>query len=275
MTLNKHIPKDKRNYKDFVDKFKPKHTTDDCFTPDLVYDVVKNYAINKFNIDESSIVRPFWPGGDYEHDNYINKVVVDNPPFSIITKIVNFYIENNVKFFLFCNSMTSMNLIRKNFGKSTLIPISENIVYQNGAVVPTSFITNLFNDDTIVYFDPNFKNNLKDAVEQTNNKAVHHVPHYEYPANVIRVNDIVKAGRASNKPIIIKSKSSYYIMKLDCQKKYHKKIFGDGLLVDDKTAEQLEHLKNLQPIDKNGPGNIITWTLSDRERQIIYKLNQN
>lgn len=226
MTLNANLPKDKRNYKDFVDKFKPKKTTDDCYTPDLVYDVVKNYVIDKFNIDESSIVRPFWPGGDYEHDDYDGKVVVDNPPFSILTKIVNFYIENNVKFFLFCNSMTSINLIRKNFGKSTIIPLSENIVYQNGAVVPTSFITNLFNDDTIVYFDPNFKNNLKDAVEQINNKAVHHVPHYEYPANVIRVTDIVKAGRASSEPIIIKSKSSYYAIKLDCQKKYHKQIFG-------------------------------------------------
>lgn len=275
MTLNSHLKKDKRNYKDFVDKFKQKHTTDDCFTPDLVYDVVKNYVIDKFNIDKSSIVRPFWPGGDYEHDNYINKVVVDNPPFSIITKIVNFYIENNVKFFLFCNSMTSINLIRKHFGKSTIIPLSENIVYQNGAVVPTSFITNLFNDDTIVYFDPNFKNNLKDAVEQTNNKAVHHVPHYEYPANVVRVTDIVKAGRASSKPIVIKSKSSKYIKELDDQKKSKKQIFGSGLLVDDETASQLENLKNLPPIDKNGPGNHITWTLSDRERQIIDKLNQN
>lgn len=275
MTLNSHLKKDKRNYKDFVDKFKSKHTTDDCFTPDLVYDVVKNYVIDKFNIDESSIVRPFWPGGDYEHDNYVNKVVVDNPPFSIITKIVNFYIENNVKFFLFCNSMTSIHLIRKHFGKSTLIPISENIVYQNGAVVPTSFITNLFNDDTIVYFDPNFKNNLKDAVEQTNNKAVHHMPHYEYPANVVRVTDIVKAGRASSKPIVIKSKQSKVIKELDNQKNSKKQIFGSGLLVDDKTASQLEHLKNLPPIDKNGPGNKITWTLSDRERQIIDKLNQN
>ena len=62
MTLNSHLKKDKRNYKDFVYKFKPKHTTDDCFTPDLVYDVVKNYVIDKFNIDKSSIVRPFWPG---------------------------------------------------------------------------------------------------------------------------------------------------------------------------------------------------------------------
>lgn len=275
MTLNNQLKKDKRNYKDFVDKFKPKHTTDDCFTPDLVYDVVKNYVIDKFNIDKSSIVRPFWPGGDYEHEDYDGKVVVDNPPFSIITKIKNFYIENNVKFFLFCNSMTSINLIRKHFGKSTLIPISENIVYQNGAVVPTSFITNLFNDDTIVYFDPNFKNKLKDAVEQTNNKAVHRLPRYKYPENVVRVTDIVKAGRSTSEPIVIKSKQSKVIKELDNQKKSKKKIFGSGLLVDDETAEQLEHLKNLPPIDKKGPGNIITWKLSDRERQIIDKLNQN
>lgn len=210
------------------------------------------------------------PKDKHENENYDGKVVVDNPPFSIMSKIVNFYIENNVKFFIFAPAMTSIGLTRKHFGKSTIIPLSENIVYQNGAVVPTSFITNLFNDDTIVYFDPSFKKNLKDAVEQTNNKAVHHVPHYEYPVNVIRATDIVKAGRASSKPIIIKSKSSYHIMKLDCQKKYHKQIFGDGLLVDDKTADKINKLKQVKDTKTT-----ITWKLSDRERQIIDKLNQN
>lgn len=29
-------------YKKFVDKFKPKKTTDDCYTPELVYDAVRD-----------------------------------------------------------------------------------------------------------------------------------------------------------------------------------------------------------------------------------------
>lgn len=275
MTLNANTPKDKRNYKDFVDKFKTKHTTDDCFTPDLVYDVVKNYVIDKFNIDESSIVRPFWPGGDYEHDDYDGKVVVDNPPFSIITKIVNFYIENNVKFFLFCPALTIFSTARSTFGKFTAIPVQATITYANGAKVATSFITNLFDDDTIVYFDPKFKKDLKNANTKATLDLVKHTPHYEYPANVVRVTDIVRAGRATTDPIAISADNAVCVSRLDSQRDSKKRIFGSGLLVDDETAEQLEHLKNLPPIDKNGPGNIITWTLSDRERQIVDKLNKN
>lgn len=275
MTLNANTPKDKRNYKDFVDKFKPKHTTDDCYTPDLVYDVVKNYVIDKFNIDESSIVRPFWPGGDYENENYYGKVVVDNPPFSIITKIKNFYIENNVKFFLFCPGLTIFSTAGSNFGKFTAIPVQATITYANGAKVATSFITNLFNDDTLVYFDPKFKKDVENASTMATCYLVNHQPHYEYPANVVRVTDIVRAGRATTYPIAISADNAVHISRLDSQRDSKKQIFGTGLLVDDKTAEQLEHLKNLPPIDKNGPGNIITWKLSDRERQIIDKLNQN
>lgn len=34
-------------YEAFVDKFKPKLTTDDCYTPPEVYEVVKNWACAK------------------------------------------------------------------------------------------------------------------------------------------------------------------------------------------------------------------------------------
>lgn len=52
-------------YEDFVEKFKPKKTTDDCYTPSLVYDAVRDWACEKYGIDPASIVRPFYPGGDY------------------------------------------------------------------------------------------------------------------------------------------------------------------------------------------------------------------
>lgn len=52
------------DYDGFVEKFKPKKTTDDV-----------------------PIVRPFYPGGDYENYDYPEGcVVVDNPPFSIFAK---------------------------------------------------------------------------------------------------------------------------------------------------------------------------------------------
>lgn len=33
-----------KTYEEFVEKFKPKKTTDDCMTPPLVYDAVKDWA---------------------------------------------------------------------------------------------------------------------------------------------------------------------------------------------------------------------------------------
>lgn len=35
-------------YEEFVDKFKPKLTTDDCYTPENVYETVKAWAIKEY-----------------------------------------------------------------------------------------------------------------------------------------------------------------------------------------------------------------------------------
>lgn len=51
------------DYKAFVEKFKPKKTTDDCYTPENVYKAVMEWACEEYGIDPEKIVRPFWPGG--------------------------------------------------------------------------------------------------------------------------------------------------------------------------------------------------------------------
>ena len=79
------------DYEGFVEKFKPKKTTDDCYTPPAVYEAVKDWACRRYGIDPARTVRPFWPGGDYEHFDYpAGAVVLDNPPFSCLAKIVRF-----------------------------------------------------------------------------------------------------------------------------------------------------------------------------------------
>ena len=76
------------DYDGFVEKFKPKKTTDDCYTPPAVYDAVLQYVRETYHIaDDVPIVCPFCPGGDYENYDYPDGcVVVDNPPFSIFAK---------------------------------------------------------------------------------------------------------------------------------------------------------------------------------------------
>ena len=57
------------DYEGFVEKFKPKLTTDDCYTPTIVYEAVADWTAKEYGLDKSNFVRPFYPGGDYaEHD---------------------------------------------------------------------------------------------------------------------------------------------------------------------------------------------------------------
>ncbi len=79
-------------YAAFVEKFVPKKTTDECYTPELVYEAVRGWAVERYDLQGREIVRPFYPGGDYEHAEYPEGcVVIDNPPFSIISKICAYY----------------------------------------------------------------------------------------------------------------------------------------------------------------------------------------
>lgn len=101
------ITEDDEEYQEFVEKFKPKKTTDDCYTPQLVYEAVADYVTEKYGVKKEKFVRPFYPGGDYTKENYkSDQVVVDNPPFSILAEILNFYNKNGVKFFLFAPHLT-------------------------------------------------------------------------------------------------------------------------------------------------------------------------
>lgn len=82
-----------QEYSEFVEKFKPKKTTDDCYTPANIYGVIRDWVCKEYGVDASQIIRPFKPNGDYLREDYDGRVVVDNPPFSILTEIVKNYID--------------------------------------------------------------------------------------------------------------------------------------------------------------------------------------
>ena len=54
---------DNREYNEFIDKFKPKLTTDDCYTPPNIYDAVADWVSEEYGLDRATFVRPFYPGG--------------------------------------------------------------------------------------------------------------------------------------------------------------------------------------------------------------------
>lgn len=130
------------DYESFIAKFDKRRakTSDDCYTPENIYNAVRDWAIKKFNV-KGEVVRPFYPGGDYTKEDYKGKVVIDNPPFSILAKILRFYEEHNVKYFLFAPALTCLQTHKPENHRT--IFINHSLTYENGAVVASAFVTNL------------------------------------------------------------------------------------------------------------------------------------
>ena len=167
-----------KEYQDFVNKFKPKKTTDDCYTPPNVYEAVKDWAIKKYGLEDKKVLRPFWPGADYTAENYDENIaVIDNPPFSILTKICKFYMERNIPFFLFAPALT---LFCIGTGLANYVATGATITYDNGAVVKTSFVTNLGNVKLATA--PDLRKAIIEADAENKPKNEH--PKYQYPNEV-------------------------------------------------------------------------------------------
>lgn len=177
------------SYSEFVEKFKPKKTTDDCYTPPKVYEVIKNWACKKYDINPDNIVRPFYPGGDYENYDYTDgAVVLDNPPFSILAKIIDFYIERKIPFFLFAPTLTCLNGLYRQ-GVNAIISNS-SIMYENGATVSTSFLTS-FGEYKISII-----NELSKAIKKANvNIDAKHLPKYSYPKQVVTIGTMIRLAK--------------------------------------------------------------------------------
>lgn len=136
------ISEEDEEYQEFLEKFKLKKTTDDCYTPAPVYDAVARYVEETYGVSRDKFVRPFYPGGDYANEKYPEGcVVVDNPPFSIMAEILRFYDSKGIKFFLFAPTLTLFS--SSSASTCTALPCTLVVIYENGASVNTSFLTNL------------------------------------------------------------------------------------------------------------------------------------
>lgn len=218
---------DKLNdYDGFVEKFKPKRTTDDCYTPPAVYEAVKGWAIKKFNIaPDRPIVRPFYPGGDFEHYDYPQGcVVIDNPPFSILAKIKSFYLERGIHFFLFAPSLT---LFSSRFEGLTHILTDSTITYENGAKVKTAFVTNLPSPNVFMTA-PDLAQLIKEADAQ---RPKAELPVLDFPANVITAARLNKI--ASLVSFEVPRTEARFVRTIGTARKA---LYGGGLLISSARA---------------------------------------
>lgn len=253
-----------RNYEDFVEKFKARHTTDDCFTPANIYDCVRDWAVRKYRLEGAEIVRPFWPGGDYEAFDYpAGCVVVDNPPFSICAKIVQHYLDRGIRFFLFCPGLSAFNLIRDR--RATVIASGSTITYDNGATVPTNFVTNLAGDVLV-----ETASDLHDAIDAANEENLKYVKrairHYRHPDGTITA-AAMNFLAVYHSPFVLRRNEAIFIRLLDCGTE----LYGGGFLLSRRAMKRRKVAE--KKAKREAEAKYLTLELSGRERKMQKDLN--
>ena len=258
------------DYEKFVDKFKPKLTTDDCYTPQNIYEVIRDWALAHYGLQGAPVIRPFYPRGDYEHETYPDGcVVIDNPPFSILSPICRFYTERGIRFFLFAPALTLFSIAA---GECNYLPMSCPITYENGADVRTSFVTNLGNwkIETV----PELWRRVDELNTQNTCEGAAELPGYTYPDCVMT--PIRIAPTAKWQALRVRAEDAAFTRALDEQRAQKKAIYGAAFLLSEKAAaEKAAAEKAAAEKAAAEKREQFVWTLSDREKEIVAALGKH
>ena len=245
------------DYEGFVKKFEAKKTTDDCYTPPTIYEIVKNWTVKRFGLNGAKIIRPFKPGGDFINEDYSGDcVVIDNPPFSIMKKICDYYNARGIRFFLFCPALTSI------YKGCSFVAVAVQIIYENGAKVNTCFVTNLAGD-LIAMTAPDLSKSLNVENNRLAKQGKKVVSKLVFPPRVLRAFDLQRlAARGVHYEVrasegAVRSKVCGY------------NSFGNSVLLSDEATEK----RIKAEIEEKSVE--ITLQLSQTDWNIINSLNKN
>lgn len=246
-------------YDEFIKKFNEEQplTTDNCYTPKEVYDLVLDFVDRRVcSLKGKRVVRPFYPGGDYREMTQYGKdsVVVDNPPFSIYAEIVRFYIEQNIPFFLFGPQLT---LFVAN-ADCCFCPFNVIITYENGAKVNTGFVTNM-REGIRIWTESTLREAIQKVQASEATLAV-----LDLPKEVITSARIGKVAKWSGE-LEIKSEECRYVSNLEGLKAIGKGLFGGGFILSTEAAERAERAERAEAAERA--------ELSERELAIVAALD--
>lgn len=252
------------DYDSFVKKFSkgaPK-TTDDCYTPPEIYDAVLRFVGTITDLTGVQILRPFYPGGDYENADYpADGVVIDNPPFSILKKICIFYTAKHIPFFLFAPAQTSFGCL--DLPGVSMVVVGSQIIFENGAFVNCAFLTNLLGDvlvTTSVELTEAFKRHNKQV------KPTKELRKYILPNEVVGFNDF-EAIAKGNEDFAIKRNEAQRVKEINGYK-----VFGSKLIVSKAAAAKAAAAKAAAA--KAAAAKAITVSFGTKELAIINTLNE-
>ena len=232
-----------------------------------MYEAVAGWVAKEYGVDRKDFVRPFYPGGDYQKEDYTGKIVVDNPPFSILSEILKFYAEHGVRFFLFGPTLTLFSSSSQN---CTAVAVYGSVTYENGAIVNTSFLTNLDDPEIRVRTAPELYRLMKEADEMS--RTTRELPSYVYPDEVITAATVAKWSRYGV-DVKVTTKDSLLITALDAQREQGKAIYGKGYLLSERAAAERAAAERAAA-ERAAAEQRETerYALSERERELVRQL---
>lgn len=256
------------DYESYVAKFRdlPK-TTDDTYTPPDVYEAVLQYLREEGKLtDAHTILRPFYPGGDYERAEYPeNGIVIDNPPFSIFSKICKFYTARHIPFFLFGPGMTIATVSTY----ATAVIIDTGLVFENGANVRVNFASSLF-PDVALMTAPRLNDLIRACPSQNKKKEL---PIYDTPDELLSVSDLQTICNGGIE-FAVRRSECVRVRSLDLHPK-RGGLFGDHFLIA-KAKAQAKAIAKAQAkaiaIAIAKAKRTIHIPLSEREQRIVERL---
>lgn len=160
---------------------------------------------------------------------------------------------------MFAPSLTALS------GKKTAMRMNHiftntTITYENGATIPTAFVTNIV-EDLVAQTSSGLKRRIEKVMEEAR-AEVRTVPKYVYPDNVVTAAFMQKLARYEI-DFEIKRSESTHVSSLDQQKEKGKTIFGSGLLISERAAAERAAAERVERE---------VWELSARERAIVATL---
>ena len=257
-----------QSYDAFVDKFKPRHTSDDTHTPPNVYEAVLAWCERRYGIDRAKVLRPFFPGGDYVHAEYpADCVVIDNPPFSILSQIVRFYLGRKIRFFIFAPSLTSIKHARHS-GCAAVFSNSD-ITFDNGAVIRCAFLTSLEPADVLAVSAPDLGDAIAVAENENPKAKKKHVTPLMLPDEVL-TGARMQYLASLHVPHTVRRSDVAFMHRLD----NYPAPYGGGFLLSDRASAERVAAERVAAERAQSRRAAHKVELSAREREIVKQLGK-
>ena len=258
------------DYDSYVAKFRDKlhaKTTDDTYTPRDVYEAVVRYVDGHLcPLEGRQLLRPFYPGGDYQRADYPEDgVVVDNPPFSRFMEIVRWYSQRRIPFFLFGPGMTIGGVT----ACCTAVITGVAVTFANGAVIRINFATNLLPHEVVITTAHQLKKDIEACPSQHRPPML---PKYRYPAHLLSVSLLSQIAQG-DEDVCFTRRETALVRKLDGKPDGKKVFYGDHWLMSDAAAERAREAaeRARETAERARETNV---TLSEREREIVRRLGE-